>query len=87
MRRAARALRMGLGRLHFIRKPDYSRKLSAQNARVAATAARLMEAYQHGLWALARIRAGGKQTVTVIHQHVTVTAGVKAAVGGADDHG
>jgi hypothetical protein len=49
-------------------------------ARLRATAARLMTAYQNGFATLARVRQGGRQTVTV--QHVTVSDGGQAVVAG-----
>src|SRR6266567_3720849 len=53
---------------------------SIEAARMANTAARLMDAYQRGLLTLERIRNGGRQVVTV--QHVAVSAGGQAVVAG-----
>ncbi|HEV7267248.1 MAG TPA: hypothetical protein VGN83_20385 [Falsiroseomonas sp.] len=53
---------------------------SQEAARMATTAARLMDAYQRGLLTLDRLRTGGKQTVVV--QHVTVADGGQAVVAG-----
>jgi hypothetical protein len=50
-------------------------------ARMANTAARLMDAYQRGLLTLDRMRNGGRQVVTV--QHVNVSAGGQAVVAGS----
>jgi hypothetical protein len=82
MRMAARA-ENGCRAAELYTNYEYRAKLSVQSARVAASAARLMEAYQRGLLTLARIRGGGRQTVTVIHQHVNVEPGGAAAVAGA----
>jgi hypothetical protein len=51
-------------------------------ARHVNAAARLMAAFQDGAATLARLRHGGRQQVTVIHQHVQVTGG-RVAVAGA----
>jgi hypothetical protein len=53
---------------------------SIEAARMAATAARLMETCQRGALALDRLKNGGQQTVTV--QHVNVTDGGQAVVAG-----
>ncbi len=53
---------------------------SIEAARMANTAARLMDAYQRGLLHLERMRTGGQQIVTV--QHVNVSAGGQAVVAG-----
>ncbi|HLY05190.1 MAG TPA: hypothetical protein VKR31_05530 [Rhizomicrobium sp.] len=58
---------------------------SIDATRYANTAARLMSAFQDGLLALARIRSGGSQTVTV--QHVTVAQGGQALIGNVDTGG
>ena len=55
---------------------------SVEAARLANTAARLMETFQSGMLALDRVRRGGKQTVKVIHQHVAVAPGGQAVVAG-----
>jgi hypothetical protein len=54
---------------------------SIEAARMANTAARLMDAYQRGLLTLDRMRNGGRQVVTV--QHVNVSAGGQAVVAGS----
>jgi hypothetical protein len=54
---------------------------SQEAARMATTAARMMEAYQRGLITLDRLRNGGQQTVVV--QHVTVSGGGQAMVAGS----
>ena len=53
---------------------------SIEAARMANTAARLMDAYQRGLMTLDRMRNGGRQVVTV--QHVNVASGGQAVVAG-----
>jgi hypothetical protein len=57
---------------------------SIEAARMANTAARLMDVYQRGMLALDRIRNGGRQVVTV--QHVNVAAGGQAVVAGNVGH-
>lgn len=56
---------------------------AVEAARLANTAARLMDSFQSAMLALDRIRRGGHQTVNVIHQHVEVGAGGAAVVGGS----
>ena len=53
--------------------------------RYANAAARLMDIYREGLVALHRIKAGGRQTVTV--QHVHVADGGQAIVGAVSGTG
>ena len=53
---------------------------AAEAARVANSAARMMDAFQKGTLALHKLRTGGKQVVTV--QHVNVTDGGQALVTG-----
>ena len=53
---------------------------SVEAGRMANTAARLMDTFQHGLLALERMRNGGRQVVTV--QHVNVSDGGQAVVAG-----
>ena len=53
---------------------------SVEAARMANTAARLMDAYQRGLMTLDRLRNGGRQVLTV--QHVNVASGGQAVVAG-----
>jgi len=51
-----------------------------EQARLANTAARLMDTYQRAMLTLARTRSGGKQTVVV--QHVQVAGGAQAVITG-----
>ena len=53
---------------------------AAEAARVANSAARMMDAFQKGTLALHKLKTGGKQVVTV--QHVNVTDGGQALVTG-----
>ncbi len=53
---------------------------SIEAARMAGSAARMMEAFQRGALTLERLRNGGKQTVVV--QHVAVSDGGQAVVAG-----
>ena len=53
---------------------------AVESARAANTSAKLMDVYQKGVLALAKVRTGGKQTVTV--QHVNVSDGGQALVTG-----
>ena len=53
---------------------------SIEAARLASSAARMMDAYQKGLATLQRLRSGGNQTITV--QHVRVAEGGQAVVAG-----
>jgi hypothetical protein len=55
---------------------------SVEAARLANAGARMMSAYTDALLALDRVRRGGKQTVTVIHQHVAIGPGGQAVVAG-----
>jgi hypothetical protein len=54
---------------------------SIEAARMARAAARLLESSQRGALVLARLRNGGRQTITV--QHVTVQEGGQAVVAGS----
>lgn len=54
--------------------------------RAANASAKLMQAFQQGMLTLQRIRTGGQQRVTVVHQHVQV-AGGQVAVAGAVTQG
>jgi len=54
---------------------------SVEAARAANASARMMDSFQKGLLALAKVRSGGMQTVTV--QHVNVKDGGQAVVTGA----
>jgi hypothetical protein len=65
---------------------DYERSWqvhSVEAARAMNAASRLLDTYQRGLLTLHRLRQGGQQTVTVVHQHVQVTEGAQAVVAGA----
>jgi hypothetical protein len=53
----------------------------SDKARLANAAAKLMDSFQGGVQALAKLRGGGKQQVTVIHQHVQVAGGQVAVAG------
>jgi hypothetical protein len=53
---------------------------TVEQARLANTAARLMDCYQRGMLTLNRIRTGGRQFVTV--QHVRVGEGGQAVITG-----
>jgi hypothetical protein len=55
-------------------------QISVEAGRTFNCAARMMSAYQDGLLALAKTRAGGQQTVVV--QHIAVEGGGKAMVAG-----
>ena len=61
--------------------PDRAQRASVEAARLTSAAARMMAAYQDGVAALARMRTGGQQTVTV--QHVHVGDGGQAVVAGS----
>jgi hypothetical protein len=56
---------------------------SVEAARLGNAAVRAFAAYNEGWQALDRIRRGGKQTVTVVHQNVAVGPGGQAVVAGA----
>ena len=58
---------------------------SIEAARMANTAARLMETFQRGALTLERLKNGGKQTVVV--QHVAVGDGGQAVVAGTMNQG
>ena len=55
---------------------------SVEAARLGNAAVRAFGAYNDGMLALDRIRRGGKQTVTVVHQNVAVGPGGQAVVAG-----
>ena len=55
---------------------------SIEAARLGNAAVRAFGAYDDGWLALDRIRRGGKQTVTVVHQNVAVGPGGQAVVAG-----
>jgi len=56
---------------------------SVEASRCAATAVRAFGGYAEAMLALDRVRRGGKQTVTVVHQNVAVGPGGQAVVAGA----
>ena len=56
---------------------------SVEASRLGNAAVRAFGAYDDGWLALDRIRRGGKQTVTVVHQNVAVGPGGQAVVAGA----
>ena len=55
---------------------------SVEAARLANAAVRAFGAYDDGWLALDRVRRGGKQMVTVVHQNVAVGPGGQAVVAG-----
>jgi hypothetical protein len=61
--------------------PHLNQGATAEAARSAGAAARLLDAFQRGALALDRLRNGGRQTVVV--QHVSVAEGGQAVVAGA----
>jgi hypothetical protein len=54
---------------------------SVEAVRLANASARLMKASQEGMLVLAKLRGGGQQQVTVVHQHVQVAGGNVAVTG------
>jgi len=52
-----------------------------QAQRSAHVSGRMMRAFDDGLLTLARVRGGGEQKVTVVHQHVQVAGGQVAVAG------
>jgi hypothetical protein len=56
---------------------------SVEASRSAIAAVRAFGGYDDGMLALDRIRRGGKQTVTVVHQNVAVGPGGQAVVAGS----
>jgi hypothetical protein len=60
---------------------------SVEAARLANAAVRAFGGYDDGWLALDRVRRGGKQTVTVVHQNVAVGPGGQAVVAGAVEGG
>jgi hypothetical protein len=79
----ALAHQMAAAHVHAMKLLAESEKqrLPVERARLANTAARLMTAYQDGAATLAKLRSGGKQQVTVVHQHVQVAGGQVAVTG------
>ena len=66
--------------LRMLAKAEEQRDVVEQ-VRLANGAARLMGAFQGGAATLARLRSGGQQRVTVVHQHVQVAGGQVAIAG------
>jgi hypothetical protein len=62
-------------------------KLLGEAARMGQLAVRFMDTYQRGLQTLGRLRTGNRQTVTVVHQHVTVEGGQVAVAGAVQPRG
>ncbi|QIG48820.1 hypothetical protein G5V57_14450 [Nordella sp. HKS 07] len=58
---------------------------SSEAARLCNASARMMQAFNDGLLALAQLRRGGKQHVIVQHQYVNVGPGGQAVVAGSGD--
>jgi len=75
------AMRMAGNANHWLcRAAEYgncmrSEVANVEAARAANTAAKMMQAFQQGIVTLHRIRSGGQQKVTVVHQHVQVAGG------------
>jgi hypothetical protein len=65
-----------------IRPAHETQAASVEAARCAAAAVRAFGGYDDGWLALDRVRRGGKQTVTVVHQNVAVGPGGQAVVAG-----
>jgi hypothetical protein len=67
--------------------------LNVEGVRLLNASARMMGAFNAAAETLAKLRTGGKQTVTVVHQHVQVAGGTVAVAGhiegkgGGDDRG
>ena len=80
------AMKFGARASDLLQRSEFNptnQALSIEASRNAATAARLMTAFQDGFLALDRIRRGGKQTVKVVHiQQVAVNSGGQAVVTG-----
>jgi hypothetical protein len=66
-----------------LRPAHETQAAAVEAARLANAAIRAFGGYDDGMLALDRIRRGGKQTVTVIHQNVAVGPGGQAVVAGA----
>lgn len=60
--------------------PVYA-QMSIEATRAANTANRMFKAFGDGMLALAKLRGGGQQKVTVVHQHVQVAGGNVAVAG------
>jgi hypothetical protein len=66
--------------LRLYKRNDYIQHLSIEAGRLFNASARMMDAFQHGMLTLAKVRSGGQQTVVV--QHVNVGDGGRAVVAG-----
>jgi hypothetical protein len=86
MKFAAKAERL-LGQLDLgisgNRPAHETQAASVEASRCATAVVRAFGRYDDGMLALDRIRRGGKQTVTVVHQNVAVGPGGQAVVAGA----
>jgi hypothetical protein len=69
-----------VGRLNGVISPAGLTTINVEVARLANSTARMMGAFQQGFLTLQRIKAGGRQVVTV--QHVTVADGGQAVIAG-----
>ncbi|QIG49455.1 hypothetical protein G5V57_18075 [Nordella sp. HKS 07] len=67
---------------HDPRRVEQMREHNCEAARLCNASARMMQAFNDGLVALAQLRRGGKQHVVVQHQYVNVGAGGQAVVAG-----
>jgi hypothetical protein len=65
------------------RNPGHCQAHSAEAARLAHAAGKMMAAFSDAVMTIQRRRSGGKQVVQVIHQQVAVGAGGKAIVAGS----
>jgi len=59
-------------------------ELPADRVKLANAAARMMTVFQEGALTISKLRGGGKQQVTVVHQHVQVAGGQVAVAGTMD---
>ena len=59
----------------------HCQKLSVEKVRLTNAAARMMTTYQEGALTIFKLRGGGQQKVTVVHQHVQVAGGQVAVTG------
>ena len=64
----------------YKRTGDIHQHLSIEAGRMFNASARMMDAFQHGMLTIAKVRSGGRQTVVV--QHVNVGDGGQAMVTG-----
>ena len=61
--------------------------LTVEGVRLMNCSARTMAAFQAGAETLAKLRTGGQQTVTVVHQHVQVAGGTVSVAGSVETGG